>query len=130
MEVRAKAEGALELIGERAVDLVLTDMMLPGMNGLDLVSRIQRIDPNLPVLVVTRMNAVSLAVDAMRRGAFDYVLKPVNAEDLGVRLHRAIRISEILRRHSLYEQQDRQQFTANSFVGKGTAFEQIGRAHV
>ena len=128
MEVRAKAEGALELIGERCVDLVLTDMMLPGMNGLDLVSRIQRIDPNLPVLVVTRMNAVSLAVDAMRRGAFDYVLKPVNAEDLGVRLHRAIRISEILRRHSVYEQQDRQQFTANSFVGKGTAFEHITRS--
>lgn len=128
MEVRAKAEGALELIGERAVDLVLTDMMLPGMDGLDLVSHIQRIDPNLPVLVVTRMNAVSLAVDAMRRGAFDYVLKPVNAEDLGVRLHRAIRISEILRRHSVYEQQDRQQFTANSFVGKGTAFEHITRS--
>ncbi len=128
MEVRAKAEGALELIGERAVDLVLTDMMLPGMDGLDLVSRIQRIDPNLPVLVVTRMNAVSLAVDAMRRGAFDYVLKPVNAEDLGVRLHRAIRISEILRRHSVYEQQDRQEFTANSFVGTGAAFERITRS--
>ena len=125
MEVRAKAEGALELIGERAVDLVLTDMMLPGMDGLDLVSRIQRIDPNLPVLVVTRMNAVSLAVDAMRRGAFDYVLKPVNAEDLGVRLHRAIRISEILRRHSVYEQQERQEFAANSFVGSGAAFEHI-----
>ncbi|MEP6933424.1 MAG: sigma-54 dependent transcriptional regulator [Nitrospirota bacterium] len=128
MEVRAKAEGALQLLEERAVDLVLTDMMLPGMDGLDLVSRIQRIDPHLPVLVVTRMNAVSLAVDAMRRGAFDYVLKPVNAEDLGVRLHRAIRISEILRRHSVYEQQDRQEFTANSFVGNGAAFEHITRS--
>lgn len=125
LEVRATAEGALQLLGERAVDLVLTDMVLPGMDGLDLVSRIQRIDPNLPVLVVTRMNAVHLAVDAMRRGAFDYVLKPVNAEDLGMRLHRAIRISEILRRHSVYEQQDRQEFAANSFVGSGVAFEQI-----
>ena len=72
--------------------------MLPGLSGLDLVSRIQAMDPNLPVLVVTRVNAVSQAVDAIRRGAFDYVLKPVNPEDLGVRLHRAIRISEILRR--------------------------------
>ena len=87
MEVRANAEGALQLLSERSVDLVLTDMMLPGMNGLDLVSRLQAIDPNLPVLVVTRVNAVVQAVDAMRRGAFDYVLKPVNAEDLGMRLH-------------------------------------------
>jgi DNA-binding NtrC family response regulator len=128
MEVRATAEGALQLLGERAVDLVLTDMVLPGMDGLDLVSRIQRVDPNLPVLVVTRMNAVPLAVDAMRRGAFDYVMKPVNAEDLGMRLHRAIRISEILRRHAVYEQQDRQEFAANSFVGSSPSFAQIIRS--
>jgi DNA-binding NtrC family response regulator len=128
MEVRATAEGALQVLGERTIDLVLTDMVLPGMDGLDLVSRIQRIDPNLPVLVVTRMNAVPLAVDAMRRGAFDYVLKPVNAEDLGMRLHRAIRISEILRRHAVYEQQNRQEFEANSFVGSGVSFEQTMRS--
>jgi DNA-binding NtrC family response regulator len=125
MEVRATAEGALELLKERAVDLVLTDMMLPGMGGLDLVSRLQTIDPNLPVLVVTRMNAVAMAVDAMRRGAFDYVLKPVNPKDLGMRLHRAIRISEILRRHAVYEQQDRQESEASSLVGVSVLFDQV-----
>ena len=128
MEVRATAEGALQLIEEQAVDLVLTGLVLPGMDGLDLVSRIQKIDPNLPVIVVTRMNAVPLVVDAMRRGAFDYVEKPVNAEDLGIRLHRAIRISEIMRRHAVYEQRDRQEFDANSFVGTGVSFEQIMRS--
>jgi two-component system response regulator AtoC len=127
MEVRANAEGALQLLGERSVDLVLTDMMLPGMNGLDLVSRLQAIDPNLPVLVVTRVNAVVQAVDAMRRGAFDYVLKPVNPEDLGMRLHRAIRISEILRRHAVYEQHDRQDYEANSLVGVSPAFQLVMR---
>lgn len=127
MEVRATAEGALELLKDRAVDLVLTDMMLPAMDGLDLVSRIQVIDPNLPVLMVTRMNAVPMAVDAMRRGAFDYVLKPVNAKDLGMRLHRAIRISEILRRHAVYEQQDRQEGEANSLVGVSASFERVMR---
>jgi len=125
MEVRANAEGALLLLSERPVDLVLTDVMLPAMSGLDLVSRIQAIDPNLPVLVVSRINAVAQAVDAMRRGAFDYVLKPVNAEDLGMRLHRAIRISEILRRHAIYEQHERQDFEANSLVGVSSAFERV-----
>ncbi len=127
MEVRANAEGALQLLAERCIDLVLTDLMLPGMSGLDLVSRIQTMDPNLPVLVVSRVNAVSQAVDAMRRGAFDYVLKPVNAEDLGVRLHRAIRVSEILRRHAVYEQQGRQEYEANSLVGISPAFERVIR---
>jgi len=127
MEVRANAEGALQLLSERSVDLVLTDLMLPGISGLDLVSRIQAIDPNLPVLVVTRVNSVSQAVDAIRRGAFDYVLKPVNPEDLGIRLHRAIRISEILRRHAVYEHHDRQEYESNSLVGVSTAFEAVIR---
>lgn len=125
MEVRANAEGALQLLSERSVDLVLTDLMLPGLSGLDLVSRIQAIDPNLPVLVITRVNSVSQAVDAMRRGAFDYVLKPVNPEDLGIRLHRAIRISEILRRGAIYERHDRQEYEANSLVGVSAVFEGI-----
>jgi DNA-binding NtrC family response regulator len=127
MEVRATAEGALDLLKEQAVDLVLTDMMLPVMDGLDLVSRLQASDPNLPVLVVTRMNTVAMAVDAMRRGAFDYVLKPVNPKDLGMRLHRAIRISEILRRHAVYEQQDRQEGEAHSLVGVSAPFERVLR---
>lgn len=128
MEVRPTAEGALKLLSEQAVDLVLTDMMLPGMDGLDLVSRIQAIDRNLPVLVVTRMNMVPMAVDAMRRGAFDYVVKPVNPDTLGMRLHRAIRISEILRRHAIYEHAAIQEFEANSLVGVSAAFGQVMRS--
>jgi len=127
MEVRPTAEGALKLLSEQAVDLVLTDMVLPGMDGLDLVSRIQVIDRNLPVLVVTRMNTVPMAVEAMRRGAFDYVVKPVTPEALGMRLHRAIRISEILRRHAVYEQAALQEVEANSLVGVSPAFELVMR---
>src|SRR5918996_1215081 len=55
IEVKSTAEGALQVISERAVDVVLTDMMLPGMDGLDLVTQIQDLDRNLPVLVITRM---------------------------------------------------------------------------
>ncbi len=127
IEVRATAEGALKLLEERAVDLVLTDMVLPGMDGLDLVSKIQDIDRNLPVLVVTRMNGVSQAVDAMRRGAYDYLVKPVNPEDLGMRLHRAIRISEILRRNSMYERLAQRELQAGSLVGVSPAFQEIMR---
>ncbi len=128
MEVRATAEGALELLNERAMDLVLTDMMLPGMDGLELVGKIQAIDRNLPVLLVTRMNTVQAAVEAMRRGAFDYILKPVNSEDLAVRLHRAIRISEILRRQAVFEQRAQMEFQAGSFMGTGSAYHRIMRA--
>ncbi len=128
MEVRATAEGGLTLLGERPVDLVLTDLMLPGMSGIDLVARIQTIDKNLPVLVVTRMNTVQLAVEAMRKGAFDYILKPVNADDLETRLHRAIRISEILRRDAVYEQQSQHESGTSGLVGVSPAHQLILRS--
>ncbi|MBM4124284.1 MAG: response regulator, partial [Nitrospira sp.] len=122
IEVRATAEGALRLLGERPVDLVITDMVLPGIDGLDLVSQIQDIDRNLPVLVVTRMSGVHTAVEAMRRGAYDYLMKPVSPDDLGMRLHRAIRMSEILRRNSAFERSFRQGLQAGNLVGASAAF--------
>ncbi|HJU03955.1 MAG TPA: sigma-54 dependent transcriptional regulator [Nitrospiraceae bacterium] len=127
LEVRSTAEGALQLLGERPIDLVLTDMVLPGMSGLDLVSQIQTIDRNLPVLVITHMAGIQTAVDAMRRGAYDYIVKPVNPTDLGMRLHRAIRISEILRRNSAFERIMRQDSQAGSLVGTSKAFQAIVR---
>jgi DNA-binding NtrC family response regulator len=125
--VRATAEGALKALTEQPVDLVLTDMMLPGMSGLDLISQLQEIDRNLPVLVVTRVNEVPSAVDAIRRGAYDYVLKPVNPTDLGMRLHRAIRISEIIRRNSAFERTMQQTTEAGSLVGTSDAFRNVLR---
>ena len=127
LEVRASAEGALKVLNEQPIDVVITDMVLPGMNGLDLVGHVQEIDRNLPVLVVTRMSGVQTAVDAIRRGAYDYVLKPVNATDLGMRLHRAIRMSEIVRRHSALERIVQQEVSAGSLVGASQAFHDIMR---
>lgn len=124
-EVRATAEGALQVLAEKPVDLVVTDMMLPGMSGLDLVSQIQEIDRNLPVLVVTRMKGIPEAVDAMRRGAYDFILKPVNVGDLGMRLHRAIRMSEILRRSSAFERMARSEMRTGQLVGASAAFQSI-----
>lgn len=127
LEVRATAEGAINLLKEQPVDLVLTDMILPGMDGLDLVSRIQEIDPNLPVLVVTRAGGVPTAVEAMRRGAYDYILKPLNTADLGIRLHRAIRFSEILRRNSAFERIIQHDMAAGSLVGISQGFQEVMR---
>jgi DNA-binding NtrC family response regulator len=127
LEIRATAEGAQSVIAEQPVDLVLTEMVLPGMDGLDLVSHIHDLDRNLPVLVVTRKGGVSTAVEAMRRGAYDYIVKPVDPADLGMRLHRAIRLSEILRRNTAFERIVRQERGARSLVGGSGAFQQIMR---
>ena len=127
LQVKATAQGALRLLAEQPVDLVLTDVVMPGMDGLELVNRIQKIDPDLPVLVVTRLKGIQTAVEAMKRGAYDYILKPVTAEDLGMRLHRAIRISEILRFNSAFKRAARQQGIEETLVGESPAFHEVLR---
>lgn len=127
VQVRATAEGALRLLNEKPVDLVLTDVVMPGIDGLDLVAQIQKIDQDLPVLVVTRLKGVQTAVDAMKRGAYDYLLKPVNPADLGMRLHRAIRASEILRYNTAVKRTIRHETQAGNLVGGCPAFQEVLR---
>ncbi len=96
----ARAEGALKTLEERRIDLVITDVRLPGMSGIELLQRIQQSNRRIPVVVMSWVNAVETAVDAMRHGAFDYILKPFHGLDLAMRIHRAMRMSEIMRQRA------------------------------
>ena len=127
IQVRASAEGALRFLGEQRADLVITDVIMAGMDGLELLGHIQKLDRDLPVLIVTRMKGVQTAVEAMKRGAYDYVLKPVNADDFGMRLHHAIRLSEVLRFNSAYKRTAGQQTQAASLCGTSPAFQAVLR---
>ena len=96
----ARAEGGLKILQERPIDLILTDVRLPGMSGIELLQRVQQLNRRIPVVVMSWVNAVDVAVEAMRQGAFDYVLKPFQTLDLATRIHRAMRMSEILRQYN------------------------------
>ncbi|WP_447986746.1 sigma-54-dependent transcriptional regulator [Nitrospira sp. Nam74] len=131
LEVRATAEGALKAINEQCneqcIDLVLVDMVLPGMSGLHLVSRIQEIDPDLPVIIISGLASIDTAVEAMKRGAYDYITKPLNVIDFGMRLHHAVRISQILRRHSSPEILSSLDLSTESLVGRSEKFQDLLR---
>jgi DNA-binding NtrC family response regulator len=87
----ATAEGAIEVLGNNAVDIVLTDLMLPHTSGLELLKRVHDTHPNLPVIVLTQYGTIDSAVAATRMGAIDYVTKPFRIEELRARLERASR---------------------------------------
>ena len=97
--IAARAEGALAILDERRIDLVITDVRLPGLSGIELLKRIQARDRRIPVIIISWVNTVDTAVEAMRCGAFDYVTKPFEKLDFAARIHRAMRISEILFRY-------------------------------
>src|SRR5277367_1171041 len=76
------AEAALKLLHDNKVDLVVTDLKLPGMNGLDFLHAIKRQNAALPVVVMTAFGSVETAVEAMKAGASDYVLKPFSLGEM------------------------------------------------
>jgi len=69
-------EEALARFQSEKIDLVLTDLKMPGMSGLELLARVRELDADVPVIVLTAYGTVQTAVEAMKLGAFDYVLKP------------------------------------------------------
>jgi DNA-binding NtrC family response regulator len=99
----ARAEGGLKLLEERPIDLVITEVRLPGMSGIELLQRVQQMNRRIPVMILSSVNTVETVVDAMRHGAFDYVVKPFQKLDLTMRIHRAMRLSEILLTHRSIE---------------------------
>lgn len=91
-DVAAAASGAeaLERLASVPVDLVLTDLKMPGMSGLDLLRRVRAECPEVVVILITAFGTVETAVEAMRSGAYDYVTKPVNIDELKLVLDRAL----------------------------------------
>ncbi len=79
-----------------APSLVITDIRMPGMSGLDLLSRVKAANPDTPVILITAFGTVNDAVDAMKLGAADYVLKPLNADDLKVNVRRALERQQLV----------------------------------
>jgi len=84
------AAAALAVLAERTPDAVVLDLKLPDMDGLDLMNLIQERAPDTSMVVITAYGSVSLAVEAMRRGAFDFIVKPFNATRLTVTLRNAL----------------------------------------
>jgi DNA-binding NtrC family response regulator len=89
------AETGLKLLGTNPVDLVLTDLKLPGMNGLEFLQAIKRQNAALPVVVMTAFGSVETAVEAMKAGASDYVLKPFSLAEMRLVIHKELDVRNL-----------------------------------
>ncbi|MBI2922657.1 MAG: sigma-54-dependent Fis family transcriptional regulator [Planctomycetes bacterium] len=92
-EVRALRDGTgvnAELLSERW-DAILSDLQLPGLSGLDVLARVRAVDPAVPFFIITAFASLESAIEALRQGATDYLLKPLKLDSLRTRLDRAVR---------------------------------------
>ena len=95
-------EAAIEVTRD-SYDLVLSDLLMPGMDGLKLLEHIQAYDSELPVILVTAMHDLSVALKAIRNGAYDYILKPFEREQLYVSVRRALEHRRLVRENNNYQ---------------------------
>jgi DNA-binding NtrC family response regulator len=86
----ASAESAVEAASTRTIDLVLTDLRMPGRTGIELLGDLRRINPEVPVIVMTAFGTVATAVEAMKQGAADYLTKPIDLDELEVLVARTL----------------------------------------
>jgi two-component system response regulator PilR (NtrC family) len=94
----SSGDEALALVerAERAPDLVIQDLKMPGLPGIELISRLKKIDPDRPIIVITAFSTWDSTVEAMRRGAYDYVKKPFDNEEIRQAVERALSRRRIL----------------------------------
>lgn len=106
-------------------DLVITDMRMPEMDGMTLLQNIQKAAPSTPVVVITAFGTVESAVAAMRTGAADYLIKPVQFEDVLVRVRRALEVGELRRDQHIMTEQLASQSTFHNLIGESPAVVKI-----
>jgi putative nucleotidyltransferase with HDIG domain len=94
---------AIEYLKRSSVDLILSDMVMPEMNGLQLLSWVRQHEQDIPVIMVTAMHDVSTAIDAIRNGAYDYILKPFEKDQLFLSVRRALQHRQLVLENRNYQ---------------------------
>ena len=84
------ARNAIRLIEESELDLVITDIKMPGISGMELLEEAKKIAPDLPIIMMTAFGTIEMAVEAMKKRAYDYITKPFQNEELKLTVKKAL----------------------------------------
>jgi two-component system NtrC family response regulator len=118
-------EQGLELFAERSPALVITDLKMPGMSGFQVLSKIKAVSPETLVIVLTAFGAVDTAVEAMKLGAYDYITKPFNRDQLKLVVKKALAMRGLSEENRLLREELTDRVEFKSLIGISRAMEQV-----
>jgi two-component system response regulator PilR (NtrC family) len=126
-EVASAHDGheALELLDREVPDLVLTDIHMPDLDGLALLAEVKARYPETIVIMMTAFSSIDSAVEAMRRGAEDYLSKPLQLADAQMSIERALERRALRRRVAQLETQARERYRFDQIIGKSPAMQRV-----
>ncbi len=123
----ADGNAALDKIRSRRHLVVLTDLKLPGLSGLDVLRAARQADPTIPVILITAFGSIEEAVTAMKEGAFDFIQKPVDLGHLKLLVERAAHQQELLRENLLLREEYATRYGFPRIVGEHPSMEEAGQ---
>lgn len=116
---------ALQFVKENYVDIVITDIRMPKMDGIKLLSEIKKINTEIYVIVMTAYGSVKSAVEAMKLGAYDYLLKPFEIDELSLLLNKITYLKDIRKTNQEFSTQFQSKYDLNTYIGISEAVKEI-----
>jgi len=125
VEAAESGKVALELAGQKHFELALVDLMMPEMDGIELLEKLKQQDPEIQVIMVTAHATVETAVEAMKKGAYHYVEKPVNLAGLKLEIKKALNNQRILTENRYLKEELEQQYRDLKIIGESKAISEV-----
>lgn len=118
-------KAALDLVKKETVDLVLTDLEMPEMKGIELLERVSEVSPETNVVIVTAYGSIDTAIAALRKGAVDYILKPVEFDELLVKVRRLLSERRLTLENKLLRRELHLRYDFSNIIGKSEAMQRV-----
>ncbi len=116
---------AEEIVRNRSVDLVISDLKMPGMTGLELLKKVQAFSPNTIFIIMTAYGTVGTAVEAMKKGAYDYLTKPIHLDQLEILISRALKERALEAENVYLKEQLQKQYGLENMIGHSGVMEKV-----
>jgi DNA-binding NtrC family response regulator len=125
VQTAASGEEALEKLKQTHFDIFLVDIKMEGMSGLEVLRRIKESDPDAEVVMITAYGSIPSAIEAMKDGAYDYMLKPFDPNELGVLIEKIIQHQEQARENIYLKEQFKERTRFESMIGQSGPMQEI-----
>ena len=112
------ALNALRLVRETDLDLVITDVKMPGIDGMELLEEAKEKNPELPVIIMTAYGTIEMAVEAMKKRAYDYITKPFRNEELKLTIKKALEVYRLKKENRLLSEALSDRYRYGNIIGK------------
>ncbi len=124
-EQAADGEQALQRLGEQEFDVVITDLEMPRLNGIELIEHASLLNNRTSFILITAYGSMETAIEALRKGAFDYLLKPLNFEDVAIKVKKLLEHRRLIQENQALRQEINSQYTFSNIIGAGPAIRQV-----